>query len=416
MYSLEPGSKIIILGTDKRAIASYYKYRTEFDVLGMIDTTQKCETNKNGIRIFAPDIINRLNGAVVVICKENDLWSSKWFIDNGFKLFETFIPKTLFDYDYINVHALYSLSDRDKLENNLDRMVGSKQICMLHGNCQMSVILKYLNHNYKFNDEYIVLKYPDFFAMNDNMKEVYNCDVFHKKIDLFISQLVSEQNKFGRDVSTSYLKSKLRSDCKVVTIPNMYMHAYFPQHNRISDQVHRIWGIKSFEWGDKYLDGFCYQRIPYSDIMDKVCDIDFIAPEVLDNLFLNDFAEMERRDELVDVRITDFLKKWAKKEILFYSVNHPKNIVFNELVKRLLVYLGYYSSVEEVEFKNEKILDEEKTLKISCEAIYPSVCKYIYGELKEIEFNMPGTLKFDECIDFTTYVKYYVACIWNYKK
>ena len=39
MYSLEPGSKIIILGTDKRAIASYYKYRKDFDVLGIIDTT-----------------------------------------------------------------------------------------------------------------------------------------------------------------------------------------------------------------------------------------------------------------------------------------------------------------------------------------------------------------------------------------
>ena len=195
----------------------------------------------------------------------------------------------------------------------------------------------------------------------------------------------------------------------------MYMQAYFPQHKNITDQVYNTWGIISFKWGDKYLDAFCYNRLPSSEIYEKVCNTEFISANTLDNLFAKDFAEMERRDEMLDVKITDYLRKWAKQEILFYSVNHPKNIVINEIVKRLLVYMGYYSTIEEVEFRNEKILDEEKSLKITCEAIYPTVCKFIYGEAKDIEFNMPGAINFDECLDFRTYVKYYLAYIWNYK-
>ena len=88
----------------------------------------------------------------------------------------------------------------DELEANLRKMTGGKKVCMLHGNCQTSVVLKYMIHNVKFDSEYVVLKFPDFFAMKDDMKEVYTCDTLLKNVELFISQMVSEENKFGRDI------------------------------------------------------------------------------------------------------------------------------------------------------------------------------------------------------------------------
>lgn len=79
MYSLKKGSKIIIMGTDKSAIVAYYKYRKNFEVLGILDNTIKEDMYRKNIRIFSPNILHNLNGAIVVICKANDLLSAKWF-------------------------------------------------------------------------------------------------------------------------------------------------------------------------------------------------------------------------------------------------------------------------------------------------------------------------------------------------
>lgn len=413
MYSLEPGSKIIIFGTDSDAITAYYRYRKEFEVLGVLDPTQKVESCKNGISIFPPNKLHNLNGAIVIICKKNDMISAKWFKDNGFKLFESFIPKTLFEYEYINANALYSLSTPDNLERNINQMIGEKKLCMLHGNCQISVLQKYLIHNEKFAEDYTIIQFPEFFRMNDEMRKVYDCDVFYSKIDLLISQMISDENRFGKDISTSYIKQRLRGDCKTVLVSNMYMQAYFPQHKRINDPVYKTWGIKSFTWGDKYLDIMAEKDKSVEDVIREVNQSTFIGREEIRNLFVRDLEEMERRDSLVDVKIYDYLKEMAEKEILFWSVNHPKNIVFNVLARRLLVYLNYYASEKEVEFKHEMQLNESNTLKIACQAIYPSVNEYIYGKRIDINFGLPGEIKFSGYIGFREYVENYLNLVWN---
>ena len=148
-------------------------------------------------------------------------------------------------------------------------------------------------------------------------------------------------------------------------------------------------------------------------ILDEVNKSSFISKEEISDLFKRDLDEMERRDREVDVKIVDYLREMAEKEILFWSVNHPKNMVFDILSRRLLVFLGYYESVEEVVFKYEKYLNTENTLKIACEAIYPSVNEYVYGERKEVEFNLPGEIRFCEYVEFDEYVENYMNFIWN---
>lgn len=78
------------------------------------------------------------------------------------------------------------------------------------------------------------------------------------------------------------------------------------------------------------------------------------------------------------------------------------------------MYLNYYLREDEVEFEYESYLNEENTLKIACEAIYPCVNEYVYGERKDININFPGELRFSEYVNFEEYVENYMNFIWDY--
>jgi hypothetical protein len=67
---------------------------------------------------------------------------------------------------------------------------------------------------------------------------------------------------------------------------------------------------------------------------------EFLALGAGDDAFEASFAELERREEDVDVRISDFLRVEATARRCFYTPNHPSNFVMAELAARLAAKAG----------------------------------------------------------------------------
>lgn len=83
----------------------------------------------------------------------------------------------------------------------------------------------------------------------------------------------------------------------------------------------------------------------------------------------NELTTSTKREEGCDVKIFDFVKDNLFNRIMFYSFNHPKPFLIEELAKRIFVYFGFKSSAIDD-------LDELRTqsqMHWQQQYIYPSV-------------------------------------------
>jgi len=72
-------------------------------------------------------------------------------------------------------------------------------------------------------------------------------------------------------------------------------------------------------------------------------EMDFAGPTIdfrLAQRFAESHAQMKLRQQGCDVRVTGYIKKFARRQRLFLTHNHPTNVVFFEMLKQLAVLTG----------------------------------------------------------------------------
>ena len=416
MFLLDKGAKIILLGKNQAAVTAYFKLRGTFDIIGFMDNDATEETVFCSKPCFMLNKINRLDGAVVIIYSEKCISICKWLNQHGYQILKDFIPYFMFDYDSIDFHRISLVTPEEQIASVLKRMRKNKKAALIHGNCQTIPLKIYLRHNKRFTQKYIIYDIPPLHLINKQNESIFCSKSLFEDISLFITQLVSENNRFGYHLSTKYFLDNLslNKTCKYVVISNLWFDGYFPQHlNKLSNEL--IDAIPAaFLWQDKNLDFFAKEGRSMDEILSLVTRKHYYSQQFLDDLFEKNFISLAQREESVDIKMADYLRQVCKQDIQFYSVNHPKNIIIKELAKRLLAFIGLYQKEEMISFDHEYLIDQNETLKITCEAVYPAVYQYLGLQDKEpkYSFNYPGSIRSREYLLFEDYVKDYL--IYNY--
>lgn len=250
-----------------------------------------------------------------------------------------------------------------------------KKIALLHGNCHMTIIRRFLLSSEKFSNQYVIYPLPAI----QNIKEKYIDEQVLENCDLFIHEDIRADNEFGFGLSDEYILPKLKGECVKITIPNLFGMggAFFPQvtgnrHNPAIRGNQDKNGI--FPHGDIVIDRAVEMGKKEKEILSLMEGEPFSEEEIQNNFwrYMNKIQERERN---WDISIYDFISMNYKKKKLFFDPGHPTNIVMKEIALGILKKLG---------MEDEKICCKEEMNSHEV-FVYDTVRKALGLEWRDIE-------------------------------
>ena len=367
---------IAIWGTGRLAEKLYCLRNDSFNIVCFFDNDErKHNTKKFGVPILKWTKANKYK---IIIASSywreiaEQLSAEGLSIDENYEIYSKYMET-----DIVNYSEIYYLTDKILKISAKKYLLPPKKIAVVYGNCQTILIENAIRLHCDFSNEYMVIRIPKVYEYIDNkgMVEYFIQDeIFWSQVDLFIYQTVSANNRFSRILCTDVIKHKLRLDCKVVNIVNLFFDGYFPQRtenkNYFLRELHQA-GL--FPFGDIYVDAMVNKNFSIEQIISVISEEDFISKKEILKRIRESFNELKTREAMVDIKISDYIEKYYKEEQLFYSPNHPSWRVLSEYINRIVAFLGY----EHEEISEADVALNIGTLKGVDIPIYPAVKKVI---------------------------------------
>ena len=244
-----------------------------------------------------------------------------------------------------------------------------KKNCLIYANCQNALIAKYLNSSQLFNQEYTIEKFP----VNQLMQTGTTIpDRVLQQAKLFIYQPV--KNIHG-DLSTESILNKLPIDCQRISFPPLYFTGYYPQYcknptNKVIKPNHPF-GI--FPHGDSNIIKMMEEGKSVAEIVEKLSDSDFYSRDFLLDNVDNSLAELARRESELNIKVSEFIKAQYQHHYLFYTQNHPSDILAVYVVNQILNLINLPELEDALSLENPM----KGTLDPVQIPIYPSVIKHL---------------------------------------
>ena len=137
-----------------------------------------------------------------------------------------------------------------------------------------------------------------------------------------------------------------------------------------------------------------------NEIIKNIMSDDFLNKDYIFTRMNYGLEILGRKEEETDIKVKQFIIDNYKNKLLFFTVNHPTNILLNEVLRQLLLKLG----LKQVDILNDpEYISNDKAL------IYPSV-------LRHLETTFEYIIHYDEYHEyFETYIKvlypnFYKSC------
>lgn len=155
--------------------------------------------------------------------------------------------------------------------------------------------------------------------------------------DIIFTQMIKDDyhNKFY--LSTSNIIKQTRKDCKIFICTNNYMKFYyfdsFMSKKILTPNPYHYFSIIKHKTDIQYINN------------NIVNNIDFKNIEYLKEIANNDIQEMVSRENIIKQKYTgnniyyiftsEFIKNNYKKELLFYTINHPTKTILQYMAKQI---------------------------------------------------------------------------------
>lgn len=340
----------------------------------------------------------------------------------------------------VDTNIVFELMNRDidGFKRCIQLIADGRKMCIIYGNCQSHTISSMLCTNREFRSRFFTCVMPQFWlqgtAERTRMETLVQSQIFNLASYL-ITQEVSENNRFGVEFSTDYIKSFIPAECKVITISNLFFMGYFPQYKKMKYGT----GINFFH--GKLLDATEYMDINILKmIIDDKTDGD-ILNEVTSQSFYNrgeliasiqkELDDFKLREATIDIKMGDYVADNYNKYLLFATSNHPTRLVLMELSRRILAALDFKDC--EILCSQDEI--QEPMPKNWRYLVYSSVL-HCLGMERDLEYNFKAVLNLKEIAlipddiritearqladntfhitvsgDFLTYMRIYVRCV-----
>lgn len=291
--------------------------------------------------------------------------------NDGLKIIDDYIPLWVFNKRMISWRNFLLLDEADR-KACLTYIKRNRKIAIVYGNCQTELIQRFLAESEEFISNYIILNIPRVCQEDEKTwKKVFETGIF-SFCDIFIYQIVSDGNKYGITRSTSRVTGCLTDGCIKVAIPNVYFDGYFPQI--VKNKYNVLEDIQEdglFKWGDRYVEQLMMSGLDEKQITDIIFDNMFLSDEEIAECVSNAFNNLEKREALTDVKISDYIKQHYENRQLFFAPNHPNNELLLEMTNRILDYLGMSKIV------NDESVGAFLSLMGEDIVVYPSVIRYL---------------------------------------
>lgn len=203
----------------------------------------------------------------------------------------------------------------------------SRQICLIHANCQGEDLAPFLLASPEFNDQFEIKHY-----LNYKKQELAAADLEH--CSLFLHQYLAP--KWG-DYSTEQLLKKVKA--KTIIIPNFFFKGYWPFWTNDTNII---------EFADSLLEGLLDRGLPFDAVQtlylrgqdSLIGDVEKIARDSL--------AKEREKEKATPIKYVDFIEQnWRQKQ-LFLTINHPGRDLLFLAANSILKILGFSALPESI--------------------------------------------------------------------
>ncbi len=213
-----------------------------------------------------------------------------------------------------------------------------KKVCIC-GNCISYAIYRHLktNRDYKKLYDTVVLKHIFAVGADDVAEYIKNIS----ECDVFLTQDITGEKFVKLGVDTISLKKHMKPGAKLIKFPVPYFRGYFPEqfylHDAENQMVGECPGLPSPYHNSIILYGYIH-KLSESDVLEiinksvNLKNIKKIAKESIN--------ELKRREQKLDCKISTFIEQNYQKHRLFWTINHPTNIVLRHISEQILQLLG----------------------------------------------------------------------------
>ncbi len=210
-----------------------------------------------------------------------------------------------------------------------------KKLCIIYANCQNGLVANYLCKSELFNQTYTIRRFPVHLLMT---KGTTIPDEILQQAKLFIYQPVKDIH--GKR-SSKYLLDRLPADCQRISFPSLYFKGYFPQYcknpeNRILEPQYSYGLIPH---GDTNVVSMLNKGLNKAEIIKKLSDSDFYSYGYLRSVLEDTLNVLAQRESELDVKVSEFIRSNYQNHHLFYTQNHPTDILGIYVVNQMLVKL-----------------------------------------------------------------------------
>ena len=217
-----------------------------------------------------------------------------------------------------------------------------KKNILFYGNCQMNsikdIIYESLNN---FNVTFI--------ACYDDLIEKTKFTDYIKNADVIITQPIHPGYRDTDYLHTEFILENAKINAKIIINPSMLFNFYYFDYRykhlnnkellKKPSDYHYI-NLINYYQNDKTIDDFINDYINNPNLKSK---------EELENIANDSINELQRReDEMLKytkirdcyiLTISEYIKNNYKKQLLFYSINHPTKYIFQDLACKIISYL-----------------------------------------------------------------------------
>lgn len=417
-------------------------YRKCYNVVGII-TDNPVISGKNEENIYDYNIIDIIVEKIIVI---DELWQDdlriafdRIFVGHGLTLGLDYIYGSMCGGSEIDTNLLFEMAGRDRagFYSLIQRVVGNREIVMVHGNCQCRVISKMLNGNKGFREKYITCVMPKIWEVDQKTRiELMKESGVFNIVDYLFTQQISNGNRFGDEYSTESLIALVPETCKVLSISNLFFLGYYPQYKKVRsfNNINFFRGklLDATEYVDTNILRMIIDDKEDEEIIRDIKRFDYYSGEEILDSIDNELKRFREREKNLDIKMSDYLEENYKKYLLFATSNHPTREVMKEFTRRILRQLDIND--REIDCPADEI--QEPMPKEWRYLVYPSVLKNL-GIERELEYKFKayfaqGEKKIVEGIekaeileerehggltyyeikcDFEAYMRIYVRCL-----
>ena len=266
-----------------------------------------------------------------------------------------------------------------------------KQICLILANHQHNLIATYLRRSQPFNQQYTIKNFSVSALVNQGTAIL---DEIVEQTTLFLYQPIKEE-------LINDILSRLPANCHKISFPALKFTGYFPQYcqNPALKRIrpHHPSGV--IPHGDTNIISLLEQNKTAAEIIACLSDRNFYTQDFLVANANQSLAELEEHESNLDIKVREFVGNHYQQHQLFYTPNHPTDMLGVYLVNQILEKLNFPPLLDPLSMKRSVrgILGKAQI------PIYPSVIEHL-GLTFAHESTVYGDSNF--CTNSMTFARY----------